>query len=163
MRSTVMVLAAMVAFALPVSIRAQRGAALSKAAAGACDAIHAAIAKTPGIKERRRTGSFGDEALRAPIASCRIDLEGSFKQLGKTPLPTDRLAEYFERQTWDQLPEFSADGHDGTSFAYSKGGAACLVRGQWDGGSDDDPDAPTGDAFTVMVLCGNAADFVRPQ
>ena len=163
MRYKAVPFAAIVAFALPMSLEAQRGASLPKAVTAACDAVHGAIAKTPGIKERRRTGSFGDETLRAPIASCRIDIDGSMKQLGKADLPTDRLAQYFETQKWDQLPEFSADGHDGTSFAYRKNGAACLVRGQWDGGSDDEPDAPTADPYTVTVLCGHAVDFVRPQ
>jgi hypothetical protein len=153
----------LVILVVPLWADAQRGATLPKAVTAACDPVHAAIAKTPGIKERRRSGSFDDDALRAAVASCRIDIDGSMKQLGREKRPTDRLAEYFEAPKGDQRLECSSDGHDGTSFAYQKSGAACLVRGLWDGGSDDEPDAPTADPCTMVVLCGNAADFVRPQ
>jgi hypothetical protein len=161
MRFHAMPLAAIVAFALPASIGAQRGPALPKEVAAACDAVHAAVVKTPGIRERRSSGSIADELLRAPIAACRIDIDGSFKKLGKARHPTDRVSDYFEGRKWDQLPDFSADGPDGTTFAYRQNGVACLVRGQWDGGADDEPDVPAADPYQVLVLCGRSADFVR--
>jgi hypothetical protein len=149
MRIIIMSLMAVAALALPAAAQT----ALPAAVTAACDGAHRAVEKTPGIEERRRTGSFSDETLRAPIASCRIDIDGSMKRLGKTDLPTEALNEYFGAQKWTELIEFSADGPDGTSFAYrGNNGAACLVRGQWDE-----------DAYTVTVLCGSAADFVRRQ
>ena len=160
MRHRAMPLAVIVAFALPISIGAQRDQALPKDVSAACDAIHAALVKTPGIKERRRSGSIADEMLRAPIAACRIDIEGSFKKLGKARHPTDRVSDYFDAQKWGQLPDFSADGPDGTVFAYQKNGVACLARGQWDGGADDEPDVPTADPYQLLVFCGRSADFV---
>lgn len=60
-----------------------------------------------------------------------------------------------------ELPEFSADGHDGTSFAFRKGGAACFARGEWDGGADGEPEMPAADPYKVIVFCGEAAMFVR--
>jgi hypothetical protein len=155
----------LVAFVLPIAAGAQTVGAgpLPREVAAACDALHALIVKTPGITARRRSGSIADEMLRAPIAACAIDLEGSFEKLGKASHPTDRAAGYFEAQKWTQLPDFSADGHDGTVFAYRNRGAACLVRGEWDGGSDDAPNVPPADPYRVMVLCGTAGDFVRPQ
>ena len=161
MRDYAMPLAVIVAFALPVS--AQRGAAPSTDLSAVCDALQAAVAKTPGIKAQRRSGVIADEMLRAPIAACTITIDGSVKRLGKATHPTDRVSDYFEAQKWDQLPDFSADGPDGTVFAYRKSGVSCLVRGEWDGGSDDEPDVPRADPYKVMVLCGNAADFVPPQ
>jgi hypothetical protein len=158
---------AAIVVALAVSLAAQPvtqgNVGLPREVVAACDAVHAVVAKTPGTKQRRRTASFADEMLRAPIAACRIEIDGSMKSLGTASIPTDDLAEYFEAQKWDQLPEFSTDGHDGTSFAYQNNGAGCLVRGHWDGGSDDDPNAPTADPYTVIVLCGRVGDFVRPQ
>jgi hypothetical protein len=150
MRSIAMSLVGVVALALPV---AAQTTSLPRAVTAACDGAHRAVEKTPGMNERRRTGSFGDETLRAPIASCRIDISGSMKRLGNADLPTAALSEYFWAQKWTELIEFSADGPDGTSFAYrGNDGAACLVRGLLDV-----------DAYTVTVLCGNAADFVRKQ
>lgn len=128
----------------------------------ACDFVNKVIAKTPGIKVRRSTGAFSLEMLKAPIAGCRIEVEGSMKRLGKANLPTDQLASAFESQAWSQLVDFSADGHDGTAFAYAKGSAACLTSGEWDGGSDDEPDAPLADPYRVTVTCGVASTFVRP-
>ena len=78
-------------------------------------------------------------------------------------MPSEQLAAAFEAQAWRQLADFSADGHDGTIFAYAKGSAACLTSGEWDGGSDDEPDAPLADPYRVTVTCGNAAVFVRPE
>jgi hypothetical protein len=155
----------LVAFALPIAAGAQTVGAgpLPKEVAAACDALHALMVKTPGITARRRSGSIADEMLRAPIAACAIDLEGSFKKLGKARQPTDRAAGYFDAQKWAPLPEFSADGPDGTVFAYRNRSVACLVRGEWDGGSDDEPNQPAADPYRVTVLCGTAGDFVRPQ
>ncbi len=101
--------------------------------------------------------------LKAPVTGCRVDIDGSMKRLGKETLPSEQLAAAFEAQAWRQLVDFSADGHDGTIFAYAKGSAACLTSGEWDGGSDDEPDAPLADPYRVTVTCGNAAVFVRPE
>jgi hypothetical protein len=48
---------------------------------------------------------------------------------------------------------YSADGTDGTSFAYRKEGVACLVRGQWNGGAAGEPEIPAEDWYKVTVLC----------
>ena len=101
--------------------------------------------------------------VAAPIDGCRVIIHGSMKALGKKALPTDRLGDTLEKQGWIQMPEFSADGHDGTSFAYKRANVACVIHGEWDGRSDDEPDAPLADPYRVTVLCGNGAAFVRPQ
>jgi hypothetical protein len=129
----------------------------------ACDFVYKVIAKTPGITVRRSTGTFTLEMLRSPIAGCRVDIHGSFKQLGKTPIPSDQLGQAFETERWNGVPEISADGHDGTIFAYAKDRAACLISGEWEGESDDEPDAKLADPYRVTVTCGIASTFVRPQ
>ena len=152
-----------VALIVPVSSAAQRPVTIPADVRAACDFVNKMMAKTPGIKVRRSTGSFPLEMVKAPIAGCRVDVEGSMKRLGKADPPTDQLASSFEAHAWRQLADFSADGHDGTIFAYAKGSAACLVSGEWDGGSDDEPDAPLADPYRVTVTCGNAAVCVRPE
>lgn len=147
--------------AVPLSTAARQPVGLPADVRAACDSVHSLIIKTPGIKARRTSGTLADEMLRAPVAGCKIDIDGSMKALGKATAPTDGISQYLDAQQWTDVPEFSADGHDGTTFAYRKSGVACLVRGQWDGGSDDEPDAPAADPYQVLVLCGRSADFVR--
>jgi hypothetical protein len=105
----------------------------------------------------------GDETFRAPIPGCGITITGSFKRAAATGAAAERLHQAFESRKWQELPEFSADGHDGTSFAFRKGDAACFVRGEWDGGADDEPEIPAADPYKVIVVCGKAAMFVRTR
>ena len=51
------------------------------------------------------------------------------------------------------MAAYSADGTDGTSFAFRKASVACLVRGTWDGGAADDPRIPARDWYRVTVFC----------
>jgi hypothetical protein len=155
--------AAGVALVIPVALAAQRTSIAPADVTAACSIVYDVGSKTPGAKLQRATGSFRDEMVSAPIQGCRVIIDGSSKALGKQAMPTDRLSETFESRGWQQLPEFSSDGHDGTSFGYKRERVACIVRGEWDGGSDDEPDEPLADPYRVTTLCGNAAAFVRPQ
>ena len=70
-----------------------------------------------------------------PIFGCGLALSGSFKTTGRGV----RLRDAFMAQGWTEMPAYSADGTDGTSFAFRRGAVSCLVRGTWDGGAADDP------------------------
>ena len=142
---------------------AQRETPLPADVRTACDAAFAIVAKTAGVKTRRSNGSFSDETLRAPIPGCRIEIDGSFKKAEKTGAAADRLRDGLGAQGWRELAAFSADGHDGTSFAYRKDTVACFARGAWDGGADGEPEIPPLDPYKVTVICGKAVMFVRPE
>ena len=129
----------------------------------ACDNVLAIVSKTQGTKTRRSTGSFKDEMFRAAIPGCRIQVDGSFKKAAKSGAAADNLATALGESGWTELPDFSSDGHDGTSFAYRKDAVACFARGEWDGGSDDEPETPAADPYKVTIICGRAAAFVRPE
>jgi hypothetical protein len=131
--------------------------------AAACDRLAAQAARSTGEDLFRQNAIVADEMIAKPFAACRIRIDGSRKRLGDAPMPTAALEQYFEKQRWLPLGEFSADGHDGTVFAYAREGVACLVRGEWDGGSDDEPDAPLADPYAVTIVCGERASFVRPR
>src|SRR4029450_9682792 len=111
----------------------------------------------------RSNGTFNDETFRATIPGCRIQVEGSFKKAEKIGAAVDLLHNGLGAQGWRELFEFSADGHDGTSFAFRKDTVACFARGEWDGGADDEPEIPPLDAYKLTVICGKAALFVRPE
>jgi hypothetical protein len=154
--------AAGAALLLPLTAGAQR-APLPADVRAACDNAVAILAKTQGLKTRRSTGAFTDETFRAPITGCRIEIDGSFKRAAKSGAAAENLREGLEKTGWTELADFSADGHDGTSFAFRKAGVACFARGSWDGGSDDEPEVPAADPYKVTVICGSAAQFERPR
>ena len=146
-----------------ISAAAQRAADLPADVRAACDTAFSIVSKTAGVKTRRSYGSFNDETFRAPIPGCRIEIDGSFKKAQKTGAAPENLRQRLDALGWRELPEFSADGHDGTSFAYRKGTVACFARGTWDGGADDEPEIPALDPYKVTVICGQAAMFIRPE
>ena len=152
--------AAGVAIVVPL-IAAQRATPPPAELRAACDAAFAIVAKTAGVRTRRSNGSFSDEVFPKAIPGCRIEIDGSFKRAAKTGAAANRLRNGLDAQGWRELPEFSADGHDGTSFAYRKDTVACFARGVWDGGADGDPAIPALDPYKVTVICGNAAMFTR--
>ena len=154
--------AAGVALLFPLSVHAQSGPLPSEVKA-ACDTAYAIVTKSAGIKTRRANGTFNDEGFRAPIPGCRIQIDGSFKRAEKTGAAVDLLHTGLDAQGWRELLEFSADGPDGTSFAFRKETVACFARGQWDGGADDEPDAKPLDSYKLTVICGNAVMFTRPE
>jgi len=126
---------------------------LSSVVRAACDEAYATAAKTRGVSIRRRTGSFRDEMLAAPIFGCGLAISGSFARAEATGDAAVRLHQSFVVRGWQEMPAYSADGPDGTSFAFRKGGVACLVRGAWNGGADDEPEVPREDWYRVAVIC----------
>jgi hypothetical protein len=108
---------------------------------------------TPGVSIRRSTGTFHDETLREPVFGCGLAISGSFKRAEKTGDAADRLRDAFMAQDWTEMPAYSADGTDGTSFAFRKGAVSCFVRGTWDGGADGEPPLPAGDWYKAAMFC----------
>jgi hypothetical protein len=119
----------------------------------ACDVAYASAARTPGVSIRRRTGTFRDETLRNPVFGCGLTISGSFARAKATGDAALRLRENFSAKAWQEMPAYSADGTDGTSFAFRKAGVACLVRGRWDGGAAGEPEIPAVDWYKVAVVC----------
>jgi hypothetical protein len=119
----------------------------------ACDAADTIAAKTPGVSVRQRTGTFRDETLPEPVFGCGLAISGSFAQATTTGNAALRLRQGFSTQGWQEMFAYSADGTDGTSFAFRKAGVACLVRGTWNGGAAGEPDIPAQDWYEVAVVC----------
>ena len=126
---------------------------VSSGVRAACDAAYVIAVKIPGVSIQRRTGTFSDETLREPAFGCGLAISGSFARAQATGDAASRLHQDFSARAWQEMPAYSADGTDGTSFAFRKAGVACLVRGTWDGGAADDPAIPAADWYKVAVLC----------
>jgi hypothetical protein len=119
----------------------------------ACDTAHAIAVKTSGVKIQRRTGTFKDELLQHPVFGCRLAISGSFARARSSGDAASRLRQEFLARGWEEMAAYSADGTDGTSFAFRKDKTACLFRGRWDGGSAADPVMPPQDWYRVTVAC----------
>lgn len=126
---------------------------MSNEVRAACDAAYAIAAQTPGVSIQRRIGTLSDETLRGPVFGCGLAIDGSFARAQATGDAAVPLRREFSARAWQEMLQYSADGTDGTSFAFRKAGVACLVRGTWDGGASDDPKIPAEDWYKVAVLC----------
>jgi hypothetical protein len=123
----------------------------------ACEMAYAIAAATPGTSVRRSSGPFRDETLQAPVAGCGLSISGSFARARSTGDAATRLRQGFEARGWQEMPAYSADGTDGTSFAFRNGTVGCLVRGTWDGGAVGDPGLPAEDWYKVVAFCTSPA------
>ena len=119
----------------------------------ACDAAYTIAVSTPGVAIQRSIGMFDDEALREPVLGCHLVISGSFVQAQDSGDAAERLRCNFGDKGWQNMSEYDADGKDGTRFAFCKAGVTCLFRGEWNGGSDGEPEIPGEDWYRVFVLC----------
>jgi hypothetical protein len=119
----------------------------------ACDMAYRVAVKTPGTSVRRRTGTFSDETLRAPVFGCGLAISGSFAKTETTGDASVRLRQALTDSAWDEMGAYSADGTDGTSFAFRKGTVACFARGMWNGGAADEPNVPPEDWYKITFFC----------
>lgn len=128
-------------------------AGVSSQVRAACDLAYEIAAKTPGASIRRSTGTFRDEALQQPLPGCRLAINGSFARAKVGGDAVERLRAGFPALGWQDMPGYSADGKDGTAFAFDKAGVACLIRGIWNGGADGEPEIPGEDWYKITVIC----------
>lgn len=94
------------------------------------------------------------------MGADRLSMKGSFKRVRDGAVP-DRLHTMLAENGWEELLDYAADGPDGTSFAFRRDDVACVVRGEWDGGDDSDPNTPTGDWYRVTVICARGIPATR--
>jgi len=131
----------------PVGQAATPAARLAPAVLRACDLVAQIVTRSKGVTIKRRTGSFEDEFESRTRSGCSVSLVGSTAALGGSPNPIEVLREEFAARGWQEEVNHSADGPDGTSFAFVRDGVICLFQGRWDGGDDTDPSIKPDDAF----------------
>jgi hypothetical protein len=119
----------------------------------ACDFAYSLADEIPGISIQRSMGVFTDEALLHPVRGCGLAITGSFADAPPGEDATSRMRDGFTAQGWQEMLAYSADGKDGTAFVFRKAGVACLFRGTWNGGADDEPSTPREEVYGVSVLC----------
>jgi hypothetical protein len=126
----------------------------------ACDLAYRLSSRTRGVSIKRSTGRFQDETLEHPVDGCQLSMKGSFRRATNGAVP-DLLHTGFAEHGWQELYDYSADGPDGTSFAFRRDDVACVVRGQWEGGDDSDPNDQAGDWYRVSVICARGIPATR--
>lgn len=141
----------------------QMPTAVTNPVRAACEMAHAIAANTPGVSIRRSMGRFRDEAFPRPVDGCQLRISGSFARAKATGDASARLHEGFLARGWHEVAEYSADGKDGTQFAFYRETVICLFRGEWDGGADGDPEIPGKDWYKVLVLCTSPVPVQEKQ
>jgi len=135
------------------SAKSAGAAALPAVVREACDGAASLLKSWPGTNVDRPEGPVEDPKSEKKRPGCRVHARGSFAALKDAPLPDVQLGTWFQKQGWQENPEYDADGPDGTEFAYETSKAVCFVRLSWDGGDDSDPDYVPEDWFEVDLGC----------
>jgi hypothetical protein len=128
----------------------------------ACDSLKGTATATAGASVAVRDHWSNDDAWPTPARGCGLDVSGSFAAAGAPGDAVTRMRDALIGKGWNELPDFAADGKDGTAFAYRSGDVACFMRGQWDGGTDDEPALPGGDWYKAWVFCADYNGDGRP-
>ena len=118
-----------------------------------CDLLAEVMTGIPGSSLTRSMGSFEDDIGGSSREGCLVKIEGSFKALGTGETADRRISLFAESRGWLCDGSHSADGPDGTVFAYWTPTAWCLVTGRWDGGDDSNPNNVPGSGYGVTVGC----------
>jgi hypothetical protein len=127
---------------------------VSRKTVAACDAVARLIDRTPGIELARIEGLFEDPFSQRLLEGCRILVSGSFAALAEQPGPDDVLHEELTAEGWTEDTDYSADGPDGTIFAFRRDGTFCLIEGRWEGGVVQDH-VPPSDRYELTVGCSD--------
>lgn len=130
----------------------------------ACDDAAAWLAAAPRASLARSEGRFPNPRFSGrEHDGCRVELRGTRR--------ADRLnialQKQFETLGWVQHPEYAADGHDGSAYAYFHRPdlTLCLVSENWHGEADDDPKYKPPEDYRIEVACTHdptLAGYVTP-
>ena len=134
---------------------AQRDALAVQARISACDSISKSLA----VGKRSVRTLFSNSMLTDPLddatpwrRGCALSLVDSIATPGIQPR-VDALNQWFDARKWTPVLRYSADGPDGTSFAFRREAVLCVVRGQWDGGDDADSTYVPDPGSRWMIRC----------
>ena len=130
----------------------------------ACDDIAALLAPTPQAHLTRRDGRFINPRFAGrEHDGCRVELRGT-RRMDRLNI---NLQSPFEARGWIQHPEYAADGHDGSAYAYFHRPdlTLCLVSESWHGDANDDPSYKPPEDYRIEVACthdSTLASYVTP-
>lgn len=138
--------------------------ALPAAVRNACNLIESVARETRGVKVERTIGPVPDESTGIARDGCGIKVTGSFAALQGGEVVFEHWRKGLTDRGWQEQPEYTADGPDGTAFAFASRGVICLFQGRWDGGDDAEPDAPRDDSYRGSASCAaSGPDTISPS
>ena len=118
-----------------------------------CDLLAGVMRDIPGSNLTRSVGRFEDDIGGSFKEGCLLTIEGSFKALETGQTADGRIALFAESKGWQPDNSHSADGPDGTVFAFWTPTAWCLVRGKLDSGDESDPTNIPDDRYEITIGC----------
>ena len=110
-----------------------------------CDSAAALMRAALGLKPTRTDGPFKDTWTQSTRIGCTIIADGTFKALNNRGSPVDVLLDSFTSHGW-RGSGHEADGPDGSVVGVRSRDILCVIRGEWDGGDDSEPDTATAKA-----------------
>lgn len=119
----------------------------------ACELVASIARPTRGLKLEQTTGTFPDERAGIKRHGCTVSVAGSFTALHGGNDVFKAWHDAFVARGWREELTYSADGPDGTAFAFVSSGVLCLFRGAWDGGDDAAPAATRDDTYRGSGSC----------
>jgi len=126
---------------------------LSPEVCAACAEVYHLVQAVPGTIVTRYESTLRTDFLQRDLTGCLVLAAGAWSELAGRSCPGDSICQHLSKRGWKQEPRYSADGHDGTFFTFSKDGIWCFVRGFWDGGDDVDTTYVPRDAYQFVILC----------
>lgn len=103
------------------------------------------------VRSRRGDSFWVMEDRDAPIRVAGVRM--TFETVSAKAPGVERIAEALQRAGWAEDMVYSADGPDGTSFAYVCREALCVVQASWDGGDDTDTTYVPVPGESVSLIC----------
>ena len=125
----------------------------SQDATGGCDTVVRLLADYPSLAVDRSEGEVRDYRTGKVGPGCRVEMKGSAAAFRERGAPDEALRERFAGLGWSEDYQYTADGPDGSAFAFRRGASLCVFRAQWDGGDDGDPDYVPDDRYDMEVDC----------
>lgn len=122
----------------------------------ACADLRLRLAKVPGGTVRVKSGTFLDERFNCAREGCMVQLSGRFSALRDEPPADEWLRDYLKGRGWSATLSHDADGPDGTTYAFHRPGALCIVEGRWNHWHEEGGAGHTEDPYSVTVSCGRA-------
>jgi hypothetical protein len=102
--------------------------------------------------------AYDNEFVQAHRLGCELQATGKLSAqpdtAGSRSVDGD-VGGGLEAAGWVDIPRYSADGPDGSSFGRRSRETVCLFRASWDGGDDSDSTYVPSDDWEVVGHCAS--------
>ena len=117
-----------------------------------CDRLAEIVADVPTLVLSAVDTLVHDQRFGLTAKGCQRRLVGQVSAFRGTS-PDGLLRKILTVRGWQEDIRYSADGPDGTAFAFVNDTVVCLIRAVWDGGDATDPSYVPEDRYQLVIGC----------